>query len=29
MDKQMLRRFMVMVLLAIALFPMCGDGNDL
>jgi hypothetical protein len=24
----MIRRFMVMIAIAVALFPMCGDGND-
>lgn len=27
-EHHMIRRFMVMVVLAVALFPMCGDGND-
>jgi hypothetical protein len=25
----MIRRFVVMIAIAVALFPMCGDGNDL
>jgi hypothetical protein len=25
----MIRRFMVMIAIAVALFPMCGDGTDL
>jgi hypothetical protein len=28
-EHHMIRRFMVMVVLAVALFPMCGDGNEL
>jgi len=27
-EHHMIRRFMVMVVLAVALFPMCGDGNE-
>jgi hypothetical protein len=25
----MIRRFMVMIAIAVALFPMCGDGTDI
>jgi hypothetical protein len=27
-ESLMIRRWMVMLALAVALFPMCGDGND-
>ena len=27
-EYKMIRRFMVMIALAVALFPMCGDGNE-
>jgi hypothetical protein len=27
-ERYMIRRFMVMIALAVALFPICGDGED-